>query len=703
VPEYKLSIKTEADLKAAKQMEADLKKVLEATKAVGGETKHLEAALKRTTEALNSDAAAHARRAGGLKSAIEVTKRLGGDTKELNKELAAANAALGKRETMMSRMGRKFETARDAYGQGYQSGGMIGGGLAVAGLMNPAVAAGLVAGATALKTASKGLDEYAKAEREVFKLNGALALRGQLTKEYSEELQEMSSELQNATGIADEAFLRVFTTLTKGGADPENIKKLTKGVEDLAGLMGGDVETAAAMMAKAMQGNFTMLSRWGVQVDKNATQAEKLDSVLQQVASRGAGQLRAGAEGLGGAFDRVKNSAGDLWENLGNGINRMFGIDLILGKTADGMKWLAEKTFLAIEPAKGLKNSIDGLPEVIEDSGAAAAKTSEDFKKLAEELDSVKEKADLAKAAIDRAKGIQDDEAAARKKLDMATVDDDVARGRISKTQGEVRKARIEQRYAGEALVRQDDRDASIQQVNQQMRDAIIAQEAQAAAKVEALRKKLTPEEALAAATARHSAASKDAALLREQIDAGRTAQTLIRMAGPNSAGPIQTTGNLDELRARLNDVEQVISREGQFVSSRRAQNQTTRAQLTAAEEARAQQSQLSAAELARLDAEQQGIGAQRASRQRIFSMDTRTRATQLGTDLYEMRTDPKAVDEVRASVNEVRKLNAELITLQRDFTAAMLDMGFQNREDMLKAMEALREIKSVQQKTNRQ
>jgi hypothetical protein len=281
----------------------------------------------------------------------------------------------------------------------------------------------------------------------------------------------------------------------------------------------------------------------------------------------------------------------------------------------------------------------------------------------------------------------------------MATVDDDVARGRISKTQGEVRKARIEQRYAGEALVRQDDRDAAIAKINRDTREEIVARDMIAKVRVEKIANRITPEEELAAATARHAAASKEAAEIRNKIT---NTNTLIRMAGPNSGGAYSEQMS-PALLKRLDELEQVISREGGFVSSRRAQNLTARAELEAAEEARAQQSQISASELARIDAEQAGIGAQRASRQRVFSIDTRTRATQLGTDLYEMRTDPKAVDEVRASVNEVRKLNAELITLQRDFTAAMLDMGFQNREDMLKAMEALREIKSVQQKTNRQ
>src|SRR5262249_708270 len=62
-----------------------------------------------------------------------------------------------------------------------------------------AVAGVFAALATGVETAKHALEEFAVAERNVSKLDAALAQTGHLTDEYRERLQELAEEMQSAT------------------------------------------------------------------------------------------------------------------------------------------------------------------------------------------------------------------------------------------------------------------------------------------------------------------------------------------------------------------------------------------------------------------------------------------------------------------------------------------------------------------------
>jgi hypothetical protein len=723
VPEYKISIKTESDLRAAHEYAKELNKIVDLTKKTGGETQRWEKELAQLKTVLGGTTAAEVMRASSLEKAIKLTKELGMETRHLEVQLEASRRASGQGgkatdwaghiekaraglpstppapETFWQKASNRFGQVQDRYNEGFGKGGVVGGVMSIAGMMNPITVAGIVTGTAALKVASKGLQEYAASEKEVFKMNAALALRGQLTADYSEKLQELATSQQHATAIADEDWMSVITTGTKAGAGPENIEKFVKGVEDLAGVMGGDITTAAQMLGKAMQGNFTMLARWGIEVDKNATQAEKFDQVLQQVAARGAGQLRAGAEGLDGAFKRLKNAGSDLWENLGNGVNSIFMVDVFVNKLANGMSWLAEATFKPIAPAKGLKNAIDGIPEILEQTAAATQETGDGFKKLGDDLDRVKDKAELAKAAIDRAKGIQDDEAEARKRVELAQVKDDLASGRIGDAQAELRTAAIEQRYQRDALIRQNQADQSKMAANDSVINELHQADQVAEAILAKLKAELVPEDKIEAARGRHAELQSEEASIRKQIEEMQlkaASSSLGPMAGLASRQP-----ELDRLNARLDEIAFLMGKEGKFVSSATVKNTRNKADIEEIEKARAEQELRNQAERARALDENAGISAQMASRNRVYSFDTHARAIETGTSLREIRNDPTS-KEVKASLREIRRIQLEAAQLQKEFALEMLSVGIKSNEDYKRALEIVREIKSVQQKSNR-
>lgn len=180
-----------------------------------------------------------------------------------------------------------------------------------------ALAAGAAVASKAIGFLASSVREFAAAEVSVAKLDAALGNSGLLNGQYRSELQKLASELQGSTAIGDETWLDVFTTLTKFGADSSNIRQYSKAVENLAGMMGGDVTQAAFLFGKAMQGSTEMLGRYGIQVDKAKGQSEQLADIMRQLEMRGAGQLEGMGKTLAGRVRGIALAWGDVKEGIG--------------------------------------------------------------------------------------------------------------------------------------------------------------------------------------------------------------------------------------------------------------------------------------------------------------------------------------------------------------------------------------------------
>jgi len=85
----------------------------------------------------------------------------------------------------------------------------------------------------------------------------------------------------------------------------------------LAGIMGGDLQGAAIAVAKSMAGNFTLLQRYGILTDENASKSERLRDAYEQLALRGGGQLEAHGKSLNGIFNQITQSGSKLLKSIG--------------------------------------------------------------------------------------------------------------------------------------------------------------------------------------------------------------------------------------------------------------------------------------------------------------------------------------------------------------------------------------------------
>lgn len=176
--------------------------------------------------------------------------------------------------------------------------------------------------------------EIEEGQLAVAKLNAVLKSTGNTTGFTSKELQDLASSLQGVTRFGDEATLSAITflaTLDKIGG--QTMKDAVRLSQDLATVMGSDLDGAARMVGKALQdpiNGLTALQRLGVRFTEDqknqikalvesGKQAEAQAIVLGELEKRFGGAAKAARETLGGALDALKNNFGDLMQEIAAG------------------------------------------------------------------------------------------------------------------------------------------------------------------------------------------------------------------------------------------------------------------------------------------------------------------------------------------------------------------------------------------------
>lgn len=165
----------------------------------------------------------------------------------------------------------------------------------------------------------KAVSEATKQEDAVNRLNFALQSTGQFSQQASNDLQAFASQLQETTRFGDDAVLSAAALIQQLAAlDSKGLKRATQASADFAAFLGGDLESAASLVAKAIEGNVGVLGRYGIKVQQGATQAETLNNVLTALESRFKGSAANQVNTFSGAMDQLANAFGDVFEEVGN-------------------------------------------------------------------------------------------------------------------------------------------------------------------------------------------------------------------------------------------------------------------------------------------------------------------------------------------------------------------------------------------------
>ena len=198
----------------------------------------------------------------------------------------------------------------------------------------------------ALRGAGSLITAYNQQEKAVVGLNAALRIGGQLTEENSRLIQEHAAALQRVTTAGDEALIAVSGTIAQLATElsATELAEVQKAVVGLSEAFGLDLQAAAQLVGKSLGSTTNALSRYGVMVDVNASQSEKLAEVMR--ATSGFFDVAtAKTNTMEGAWKQLGNAVGDLKEELG-------GILIEILTLGDGTTTLTDKVFETIDAIK---------------------------------------------------------------------------------------------------------------------------------------------------------------------------------------------------------------------------------------------------------------------------------------------------------------------------------------------------------------
>lgn len=252
---------------------------------------------------------------------------------------------------------------------------------------------------TAFGLAIKAVREFAGQELGEADVKSALVAMGQYTDQYRDQLIKLADTYQTTTGIADDMWLKSLGQLTRFGMNASNVDRVSEALKNLTGLMDGNLDGATDMLAKAMQGEFGMFSRYGIIIKQTGDQVKDLDAAITAINAKGVGLLEARAATLSGKWGQLGSQANEVFEAIGKKLVDSLEIgDAVT--TAKG--WLATLT-------ASVQNG--GLGDLISKGGKELKEHIEKAVKKAEEIATAIKKGDKSieevfSDALDAAAGV---------------------------------------------------------------------------------------------------------------------------------------------------------------------------------------------------------------------------------------------------------------------------------------------------------
>lgn len=134
---------------------------------------------------------------------------------------------------------------------------------------------------------------------------------------YSKQFSDFASNMQNYTGISDEVIKDTIQIGLQMGISVKDIERVTKVAADMSATFGTDLRTNVELLAKAQEGQTTQLTRMLPSLKDAIKDGASFADVLGAVESKTNGAAAAAGGTFKGTLDKLKESFGDLKENLG--------------------------------------------------------------------------------------------------------------------------------------------------------------------------------------------------------------------------------------------------------------------------------------------------------------------------------------------------------------------------------------------------
>lgn len=180
------------------------------------------------------------------------------------------------------------------------------------------VLAGAYLGVRAIKNfASSSIAAFGEQERVTRLLSDALAGLGKGGAAAVSDMEAFAAEIQKITTIGDEATLEIAALgASMGGLSGAGLKQATVAAIGFSKALGMDTKGAMTLIAKAAQGNTDSFTRYGIVLDKNMTDQEKFQFILDKGAE-GFKLAQGEADTFSGRVQQLSNSWGDFKETIG--------------------------------------------------------------------------------------------------------------------------------------------------------------------------------------------------------------------------------------------------------------------------------------------------------------------------------------------------------------------------------------------------
>lgn len=188
--------------------------------------------------------------------------------------------------------------------------------------------------------------EAGKAQEAQAKLANAIKTTGMEGKISVDVLSQLAGGLQKVSTFGDEAQLEALTLVQQlGKLDEKGLVDLLPRMLNMAAAKGMDLQSVADLVGKTLGSTTNALGRYGVELDGNASKADKLAKIMQFMDASFGGAAEAAATAGLGPLAVMKNQLSDLGEKVGTvllpAMSQVIGI---LGKVIDFLSGIDKDT-----------------------------------------------------------------------------------------------------------------------------------------------------------------------------------------------------------------------------------------------------------------------------------------------------------------------------------------------------------------------
>lgn len=175
-------------------------------------------------------------------------------------------------------------------------------------------------GAISFKEMIKSATE---ADDVITRLNVALKVSGNFSKQTSAEFQNLADEIERTTGVSDEITNSLIATAQGLGLTTKETKNLVTASSDVAAVLGTDVQSASEQLTRTLSGEIPRsLAKLFPQLKQLSAEALANGEAIRLLGDRFQGAGAAITQSFGGQLKIAEVGLGNIFENIGKVITQ---------------------------------------------------------------------------------------------------------------------------------------------------------------------------------------------------------------------------------------------------------------------------------------------------------------------------------------------------------------------------------------------